>query len=130
MFAFQQPCLSMLKPRLRHGKRQACLFPKSVYSFLHSVAGSSSSFFNFSKCSSPRESASIFTNYLRSHFSVSQSKALLAAPEVICARSTQPNALTSLISFAPLFPQLNFSCLPQISPRSVPLAHTKLPVLC
>ena len=45
--------------------------PKSVYSLLCSVAGSSSSF-----CSSPRESASVFTHYLISHFSVSQPIAL------------------------------------------------------
>ena len=53
--------------------------PKSVYSLLHSVAGSpslSSSSPNIPNCSSPRESASVYANYLRSHFSVSQSKTL------------------------------------------------------
>ena len=53
--------------------------PKSVYSLLRSVAGfSPSSFFspNFPNCSSPRESASVFAAYLRSHFSVSQPSAL------------------------------------------------------
>ena len=50
--------------------------PKSVYSFLRSVAGSSSSSPNFPDCSSPRESASIFADYLRSHLSVSQPKTL------------------------------------------------------
>ena len=53
--------------------------PKSVYSLLRSVAGSFSSSFsspNFPNCSSPRESGSIFTDYLRSHFSASQPKAL------------------------------------------------------
>ena len=49
---------------------------KSVYSLLCSVAGSSSSSPNFLKCSSPRESASVFADYPKSHFSVSQSKAL------------------------------------------------------
>ena len=51
--------------------------PKSVYSFLRFVAGSSSSsyyFLNFPNCSSSRESA--FADYLRSYFSVSQPKAL------------------------------------------------------
>ena len=46
---------------------------------LRSVAGSSStpsSSLNFSNCSSPQESALVFANYLRSHFSVSQPKAL------------------------------------------------------
>ena len=53
--------------------------PKSVHSLLRSIAGSPSSFSsspNFPNCSSPRESASVYAAYLRSHFSVSQSKAL------------------------------------------------------
>ena len=53
--------------------------PKSVYSLLRFVAGfsfSSSSSRNFPNCSSARESFSIFADYLRSHFSVSQAKAL------------------------------------------------------
>ena len=49
--------------------------PKSVHSLLRSIAGSSSSP-NFPNCSSPRESASVFVAYLRSHFSISQPKAL------------------------------------------------------
>ena len=53
--------------------------PKSVHSLLCSIAGSpssSSSSPNFPNCSSPRESASVYAAYLRSHFSVSQPKAL------------------------------------------------------
>ena len=53
--------------------------PKSVHSLLRSIAGSpssSSSSPNFPNCSSPRESASAYAAYLRSHFSVSQPKAL------------------------------------------------------
>ena len=53
--------------------------PKSVHSLLRSIAGSpssSSSSLNFPNCSSPRESASVYAAYLRSHFSVSQPKAL------------------------------------------------------
>ena len=49
------------------------LSPKSVHSLLRSITGSSSSSPN---CSSPRESASVYAAYLRSHFSVSQPKAL------------------------------------------------------
>ena len=49
---------------------------KSVHSLLRSIAGSSSSSPNFSDCSSPRESASIYAAYLRSHFSVSQPKTM------------------------------------------------------
>ena len=50
--------------------------PKSVHSLLCSIAGSPSSSPNFPNCSSPRESASVYAAYLRSHFSVSQPKAL------------------------------------------------------
>ena len=53
--------------------------PKSVYSLLRSVAGSSfssSSPPNVPNCSSPRESATVYAAYLRSHFSVSQTKTL------------------------------------------------------
>ena len=56
--------------------------PKSVHSLLRSIAGSpsSSSSPNFPNCSSPRESASVYAAYLRSHFSVSQ-------PQVVCSRA-------------------------------------------
>ena len=50
--------------------------PKSVHSLLWSIAGSSSSSHNFPNCSSPRESASVYAAYLRSHFSISQPKTL------------------------------------------------------
>ena len=52
--------------------------PKSVHSLLCSIAGSPSSpssSLNFPSCS-PRKSASVYAVYLRSHFSVSQPKAL------------------------------------------------------
>ena len=53
--------------------------PKAVYSLFHYTTGSPSSSSlspNFPNCSSPRESASVHAAYLRSHFSVSQPKAL------------------------------------------------------
>ena len=67
--AWQTTC-SSLSPRSN---------PKSVHSLLRSIAGSpssSSSSPKFPNCSSPRESASVYAAYLRSHFSVSQPKAL------------------------------------------------------
>ena len=67
--AWQATCSSLL-PKFN---------PKSVYSLLRSVAGSSSSSSsspNFPNYFSLRESASVFADYLRSHFSVSQSKAM------------------------------------------------------
>ena len=57
--------------------------PKSVYSLLCPVAGSSSSSFSspyFPNCSSPRKSASVYAACLRSHFSVSQ-------PKTLCSRA-------------------------------------------
>ena len=54
--------------------------PTTVYFLLRSIAGfpsSSSSSPDFCNCSSPRESASVYAAYLRSHFSVSQPKALV-----------------------------------------------------
>ena len=67
--AWQTTC-SSLSPRSN---------PKSVHSLLRSIAGSSSSSSsspNLPNCSSPRESALVYAAYLRSHFSVSQPKAL------------------------------------------------------
>ena len=64
--AWQTTC-SSLSPRSN---------PKSVHSLLRYIAGSSSSSSSSPNCSSPRESASVYAAYLRSHFSVSQPKAL------------------------------------------------------
>ena len=64
--AWQTTC-SSLSPRSN---------PKSVHSLLRSIAGSPSSSSNFPNCSSSRESASVYAAYLRSHFAVSQPKAL------------------------------------------------------
>ena len=52
---------------------------KAMNSLLRFIAGSpssSSSYPNFPNCSSPRESASVYASYLRSHFFVSQPKTL------------------------------------------------------
>ena len=67
--AWQTTC-SSLSPRSN---------PKSIHSLLRSIAGfssSSSSSPNFPNCFSPRELSSVYAAYLRSHFSVSQPKAL------------------------------------------------------
>ena len=64
--AWQTTC-SSLSPRSN---------PKSVHSLLRSIAGFPSSSPHFPNCSSPRESASVYAAYLRSHFSVFQPKAL------------------------------------------------------
>ena len=64
--AWQTTC-SSLSPKLN---------PKSVYSLLHSIAGSPSSSSSSPNCSSPRESASVFAAYPISYFSVSHPKTL------------------------------------------------------
>ena len=60
------------RPRLRHGRGLALLscpnLTSTYISLLCSVAGSSSSSPNFPNCSSPRESALIFADYLRYTF--------------------------------------------------------------
>ena len=102
--------------------------PKSVHSLLRSIAGSPSSSSspspNFPNCSSPRESASVYTNYLRSHFSVSQ-------PEATSLSSAEPRALWSLTRpFALLSLSRNFLRLPPTSLLLPPLVQTKLPIPC
>ena len=52
------------------------LSPKSNPKSVHSLLCSPSSSLNFPKCCSPRESASVYAAYLRSHFFISQPKAL------------------------------------------------------
>ena len=76
-------CQSLPRPRLRHGRRITLLFHPNQIQKLYTL------FFALSlallprlpplltpNCFSPRESASVYAAYLRSHFSVSQSKAL------------------------------------------------------
>ena len=54
-------------------KPKNCILSSSLYHWLSSLSSSSP---NFPNCSSPRESASVYAAYLRSHFSVSQPKTL------------------------------------------------------
>ena len=101
--------------------------PKSVHS-LRYIAGSSSSSSsspNFPNCSSPRESASVYAAYLRSHFSVSQ-------PEATSLSSAEPHALWSLTRpFLSFFSQgISCGCLqpyfiPCHWPRQSCLSHAK-----
>ena len=97
------PCQSLPRPRLRHGRRLALLFHLNLilnlHSLLRSIAGSpssSSSSPNFPNCSSPRESASVYAAYLRSHFPVSQPKALRSRARGYLTELAEPHALWSL----------------------------------
>ena len=100
---------------------------ESIHSVLRSIAGSPSSSSSspiFPNCSSPRESASVYAAYLRSHFSVSQ-------PEATSLSSAEPRAWRSLTRpFALLSHSLNFLRLPPTSPPPPPLVQTKLPIPC
>ena len=108
--------------------------PKSVQSLLCSIVGSSSSSSsspNLPICSSTRESASVYAAYLRTHFSVSQPKALRSRARGYLTelrRVTCPEESHS--SFSLLFLQLNFMWLPPTSPRPLPLAQTNLLIPC
>ena len=83
--------------------------PKSVYSLLRSIVGSSSFSPNFPNCTSPRESASLYAAYLRSHFSVSQPKTLRSRARGYLSelrRATCPEESHS--SFCSLFSSAEF----------------------
>ena len=105
--------------------------PKSVYFLFRCVAGSSSlssSSPNFPNCSSPRESALVYAAFLRSHFSVSQQKALRSRARGYLTelrRATCP--VESHSSFALFSLPLR---LPPIFLPPLLLAHTKLPIPC
>ena len=83
---------------------------KSVYSLLCSVAGSSSSSSfspNFPNGSFPRKLASVFADYLRSHFSVSQPKSLRSRargylPELRRATCPEKSYLSFCSPFSPV----------------------------
>ena len=108
--------------------------PKYVYSLLRSIVGSSSSFSassNIPNCFSPRESTWVYADYLRSHFSVSQSNALRSRASSYLSELRR--ATCSVESYSSVcFPSLtlNFLRLPPTFLRLLPLAQTKLPILC
>ena len=106
--------------------------PKSVNSLLRSIAGSPSSSPNFPNCSSPRESALVYAAYLRSHFSVSQPKALPSRARGYLSELRRATCSEeSHSSFGSLLSHLlNFLRLPPTSPRPPPLVQTKLPIPC
>ena len=117
--AWQTTCSSLL-PRSNS---------KSVHSLLRSIAGSPSSSSSSPNCSS-RESASVYAAYLRSHFSVSQPKALRSRARGYLSEFCGAMCLeVSHSSFcSPFSPTLNFLRLPPTFPCLLPLAQTKFPV--
>ena len=110
------PRLSSPNPRLTHGGQYVHLSlspksdPESGYSLLGYVAVSSSSSPNFPNCSFPRESASVFAYYLRSHFSVSQPKALRSRGRGYLSKVCRASCLKkSHFSFCFPFSHVEFS---------------------
>ena len=107
--------------------------PKSDHSLLRSIAGSlssSSSSPNFPNCSSTRESASVYTAYLRSHLSIFQPKALRSRARGYRSELHRATYLEESHSSFSLSLPLNFLRLDTTSPRPLPLVQTKLPILC
>ena len=97
--AWQTTC-SSLSPRSN---------PKSVHFLLRSIAGSPSSSSSSPNCSSPRESASVYAAYLRSHFSIFQPKTLRSRARAYLSelrRATCP--VESHSSFCSLFSLAEF----------------------
>ena len=65
------PRQSLPRPRLRHGRQLALLSRPNLTLNLYTL------FFALSpNCSSPKDSTSVYATYLRSHFCISQPKAL------------------------------------------------------
>ena len=114
--------LSVLRTRLKHNRRFALLSRRNLtlnlYTFSFDGSPSSFSFLNFPYCFSSRESTSVFADYLRSHFSLSQ-------PEATFPSSAKPRVLKCLTRpFALPSTPLNFLELPLTSPRPLSLAQT------
>ena len=120
--AWQTTC-SSLSPRSN---------PKSVHSLLRSIAGFPASSSSSPNCSSLRESASVYAAYLRSHFSVSQPKALRSRARGYLSDLRRATcSKESHSSFcSPFTLLLNFMRLPPTSPRLPPLVQTKLLIPC
>ena len=111
--------------------------PKSVYSLLCSVAGSSSSSSsspNFPNCSSPRKLASVFADYLRSHLPeiCLSAKALRSRARGYLSELRNLLRGISLVLLLSLFPcYISCSCLQPLRvhchwPRQSCLSHAKI----
>ena len=111
-----------------------------VQSLLHPIAGSSSSSSsspNFPNCSSPRKSASVSATYLRSHFSISQPKALRSRARGYLSELCQATfPVESHSSFCSSFSPAEFLAAASKSypihrhwPRQSCLSHAKAPSL-
>ena len=108
--------------------------PKSVHSLLCSIAGSpssSSSSPNFPNCSSPRELASVYAAYLRSHFSVSQPKALRSRARGYLTELRRATCSVEFhLSFCSPFSPAEFLAAASNLSSFTATGQTKLPIPC
>ena len=108
--------------------------PKSLHSLLRCIAGSptsSSSSPSFPNCSSPRELASVYAAYLKSHFSVSQPNALRSRARGYLSELRQgTRPLKSRSSFCSPFSSADFLAAASNLTSSTATGQTKLPIPC
>ena len=93
--AWHETCISLSLQNLTPNKAILSFGPLLVLLLRSSLPPTS----NFPNCSSPREMASVFANYLRSHFLSLNQKPCVAKPEATCLRSAGPRAQKSLFFF-------------------------------
>ena len=119
------PRQSSPRPRAEAWQTTCCSLspksnPKTVYSLLYSIAGSPPSSPNFPNYSSPRESVSVYAPYLRSHFSISQPKALCSRARAYLSEVCRATCLEeSHSSFCSFFSLAEFLAAAHFSPSSL-----------
>ena len=102
------------RPKLRHGRRLALLFHPNSTQKLYT-----------------RESASVYAAYLRSHFSVSQPKAMHSGARSYLSKLHRAMCpVESHSSFCSPFSPAEFLVTAKTFPHPLPLAQTKLPIPC
>ena len=133
------PRQSLPRPRRRHGRRLALLFHPNQTQKLYTL------FFALSLALLPRLPPILISPTVPlpgnrlwsmpltcdSTFPFLSQRHCVAEPEATSLSSVEPRALRSLTRPSALHsPPLNFLRLPPTSPRPLPLAQTKLPILC
>ena len=132
-------CLSLPRPRLRHGKRLALLFRPNLtlnpYTFLFALSLAFlprlPPLLTFLNCSPLRESTLVYAAYLKSHFSVSEPKALHSRARGYLSELCRATCREESHSFfCSPFSLAEFLAAGSVFPPPLPLAQTKLPIPC
>ena len=127
------PRQSLPKPMLRHGRELALISRPNLtlnlctlfFALSLTVLPHLPPLLTSTTVPSPRESASVYAAYLRSHFFVSQSKTLRSRARGYLSELRQTSALRRLTRlFALLSIPLNFLRLPLTFSRPLPLPQT------